>query len=197
MTKSRGVRLGAALVGIFVAGGLGLISATYQRDISKARHRIAVGSQIIQTACGPIEYAEAGTGPPLLVVHGAGGGYAQGMDFGIDLAKRGFRVIAVSRFGYLRTPLPADGSAEAQADAHACLLDALNIKTAAIFGASAGAPSTMQFALRYPDRTRAMVLLVPATFVPRPDGGPSVKTPAWTEFLFNSALGSDFLFWAA
>ena len=197
MTKSRGVRLGAALVGIFVAGGLGLISATYQRDISKARHRIAVGSQIIQTACGPIEYAEAGTGPPLLVVHGAGGGYDQGMDFGIDLAKRGFRVIAVSRFGYLRTPLPADGSAAAQADAHACLLDALNIKTAAIFGASAGAPSTMQFALRYPDRTRAMVLLVPAAFVPRPGGAPSVKTPAWTEFLFNSALGSDFLFWTA
>jgi len=66
MTKSRGLRLGAALVGILAAGGLGLISATYQRDISKARHRIAAGSQIMQTACGPIEYAEAGTGPPLL-----------------------------------------------------------------------------------------------------------------------------------
>ena len=42
-----------------------------------------------------------------------------------------------------------------------------------------------------------MVLLVPAAFVPRPGGAPSVNTPAWTEFLFNSALGSDFLFWAA
>jgi pimeloyl-ACP methyl ester carboxylesterase len=52
----------------------------------------------------------------------------------------------MSRFGYLRTPLPADASAAAQADAHACLLDALGIRRAAIVGASAGAPSAMQFA---------------------------------------------------
>jgi 2-hydroxy-6-oxonona-2,4-dienedioate hydrolase len=197
MTKSRVVRLGGALTGIIVAGALGLVSASYGRDISQARNRIASGSRIAQTACGPIEYAEAGSGPTVLVVHGAGGGYDQGMDLGFDLAKRGFHVIAVSRFGYLRTPLPADGSAAAQADAHACLLDALNVKTASVFGASAGAPSTMQFALRYPDRTRSMVLLVPAVYVPRPGGAPSVKTPAKTNFMFNTALGSDFLFWTA
>jgi pimeloyl-ACP methyl ester carboxylesterase len=179
-----------------IAGALGLVSASYGRDISKARSRIAAGSQIAQTACGPIEYAEAGSGPTVLVVHGAGGGYDQGLDLGFDLAKNGFHVIAVSRFGYLRTPLPADGSAAAQADAHACLLDALNVRTVAVFGASAGAPSTMQFALRHPERTRAMVLVVPAAFVPRPGGAPSVK-PVKMNFLLNAAFGSDFLFWAA
>jgi pimeloyl-ACP methyl ester carboxylesterase len=117
--------------------------------------------------------------------------------FGEPLAGSGLRVIAMSRFGYLRTPLPQDASAAAQADAHACLLDALGIRQAAVIGASAGAPSAMQFALRHPDRCSALVLLVPAAYVPRPGGAPPMRTPAWTEFLFETALRSDFLFWLA
>jgi 2-hydroxy-6-oxonona-2,4-dienedioate hydrolase len=155
------------------------------------------GSQIVQTPCGPIEYALAGHGPPVLVVHGAGGGYDQGMEFGEPLVNSGFRIIAMSRFGYLRTPLPTDASASAQADAHACLLDALKMRRVAVVGASAGTPSSMQFALRHADRCRAMVLVVPAAYVPRPGSAPPMQTPAGTEFLFETALKSDFLFWAA
>ncbi|HET7131311.1 MAG TPA: alpha/beta hydrolase, partial [Gammaproteobacteria bacterium] len=103
----------------------------------------------------------------------------------------------MSRFGYLRTPLPAASGAEAQADAHACLLDALGIERAAIMGTSAGAPSALQFAIRHPDRTSALVLLVPAAYVPREGGAASVHTPARTPLLFDTALRSDFLFWAA
>jgi len=105
-------------------------------------------------------------------------------------------VIAMSRFGYLRTPLPEDASAAAQADAHACLLDALDIKRAAVLGTSAGGPSSLQFALRHPDRTAALVLLVPAAYAPRPNQAPAVHTPRGTPFLFDTALRSDFLFWA-
>ena len=43
------------------------------------------------------------------MVHGAGGGFDQGLELG-DFARAGFRVIAVSRFGYLGTPLPADAA---------------------------------------------------------------------------------------
>lgn len=197
MTNRQVARVSSALIGIILAGTIGVISASYGNDVSKARRRVAAGSRVINTRCGPIEYADAGSGPVVLVVHGAGGGWDQGMDFGAGLARNGFRVIAVSRFGYLRTPLPADASATAQADAHACLLDALNIKSAAVLGASAGAPSSMQFAIRYPERTRALVLLVPATFVPRPGGAPSMKTPAWTDFVFKTGLRFDFLFWTA
>lgn len=187
----------AILAGLLVAGLSVLTYTRYQRDIHQARERISAGSQIAETPCGPIEYAVAGDGPPVLVVHGAGGGYDQGMDFSAALVQSGFRVIAMSRFGYLRTPLPADASAAAQADAHACLLDALNIRRAAIAGASAGAPSSMQFALRHPERTAALVLLVPAAYVPRPGDAPPMKTPPGTEFLFETALKSDFLFWVA
>jgi 2-hydroxy-6-oxonona-2,4-dienedioate hydrolase len=169
----------------------------YRRDIDRSFERISTGSQIVQTPCGPIEYASIGEGDPVLVVHGAGGGFDQGMDIAKGLAAGGMRVIAMSRSGYLRTPLAADASAAAQADAHACLLDALGLKRAAILGVSAGAPSSMQFALRHPERCSALVLLVPAAYVPRAGGAPSLKTPPWTEILFDTALRSDFLFWAA
>lgn len=193
MLRSRAI----AVVGLLVAALLGVLYAGYRHDVREARERISAGSEIAQTSCGPIEYAAAGEGAPVLVVHGAGGGYDQLLEFGKVLVDSGFRIVAMSRFGYLRTPLPGDASASAQADAHACLLDALGIQRAAVVGVSAGAPSSMQFALRHPDRCSAMALLVPAVYVPRPGGGPPIEAPPGTQFLFDTALKSDFLFWFA
>ena len=197
MTAKRIKRAVLALVAAVILAGFAWIYTDYLHDIDAARARRAAGSRLAETRCGPIEYAVAGEGPPVLVVHGAGGGFDQGLDIGAPLVKAGFRVIAVSRFGYLRTPLPRDASASAQADAHACLLDVLGIAQVAILGASAGAPSAMQFALRHPERCRALVLLVPAAYVPRPEGAPSLKRPPGLVFLFDTVLRSDFLFWLA
>lgn len=196
MTRTRFRNAVLIVLGAIVAG-LSAAMYCYQRDIQQARDRVASGSRIAQTPCGPIEYAVAGDGPPVLVVHGAGGGFDQGLDIGTPLVEHGFRVIAMSRFGYLRTPLPADASPAAQADAHACLLDTLGIERVAVAGASAGAPSSMQFALRHPKRITALVMLVPAAYVPRPGGAPPVTTPSGTGFLIDMGLRSDFLFWAA
>ena len=170
----------------------------YQRDIEQAELRAVSGSKIAQTACGPIEYAEAGLGSNLLVVHGAGGGFDQGMDIATPFINLGFHVIAPSRFGYLRTPLPEKSSAADQADAHACLLDALHIERAALIGISAGAPSTIQFALRHPKRITALVLMVPGAYEPsRNMVKNEMAAPKGTQFLLDSAMRSDFLFWAA
>jgi 2-hydroxy-6-oxonona-2,4-dienedioate hydrolase len=197
MTIRRSITILSLATGLLVVALAGLTLFSFQRDIKLARARITHRSDVVSTPCGLIEYAIAGAGPPVLIVHGAGGGFDQGVDFGAPAVARGFRLIAMSRFGYLRTPLPADASAEAQADAHACLLDALGIKRAAVIGASAGAPSAMQFALRHPERIVALVLAVPAAYVPRPDAAPSVTSSSATRFLFDTALRSDFLFWAA
>jgi 2-hydroxy-6-oxonona-2,4-dienedioate hydrolase len=143
------------------------------------------------------EYAELGDGPPLLVVHGAGGGFDQGIELGRSLAKRGFRVIAMSRFGYLRTPLPADPSPAPQADAHASLMDALEIPRAAIFGGSAGAPSAMQFAIRHPDRCAALILLVPMAYKDPDVGHSAPKLSPLAEKILMTIVGSDLAFWLA
>jgi pimeloyl-ACP methyl ester carboxylesterase len=188
----------AVLVGLgVIVVALAGVTYFYQRDMRQARHRVASGGQVAQTPCGPIEYAVAGNGPWVLVVHGAGGGFDQGLDFAKPLLGPGFRLIAPSRFGYLRTPLPADASPEAQADAHACLLDTLGIERVVVVGASAGAPSSLQFALRHPTRISALVLLVPAAYVPRPGGAPPVTPPRGVTFLIDLGLKSDFLFWTA
>lgn len=188
---------------ILVCVALGLVAAAmvigwrFDADMKRARTRVAHGGFLVETRCGPIEYQQAGTGVPLLAVHGSGGGYDQGLAFARPLTQRGIRVIAMSRFGYLRTPMPADASAAAQADAHACLLDALGIRQAAVLGGSAGAPSAIQMAIRHPDRVTALILLVPLTYKPPSQAASAPTMPPWVETTMMSVIGSDFLFWSA
>lgn len=177
-----------------LAAAAALIYAKYRSDLDAARARIASGSEVAQTRCGPIEYALLGEGPAVLLVHGAGGGFDQTLDAARELAARGFRVIAPSRFGYLRTPQRSDATPGAQADAHACLLDALKIPRAAVVGVSAGAPSSMQFALRHERRCTALVLLVPMAYSPQ-SSERFARPQASTRWLFEHVLGSNFFFW--
>jgi 2-hydroxy-6-oxonona-2,4-dienedioate hydrolase len=169
----------------------------YSRDLQAANGRLEGTSKVIETASGPIEYAVVGEGKPLLMVHGSGGGFDQGLDFALTFAGKGYQVIAVSRFGYLGTPYPKDASPEAQADAHANLLTALGIERAAILGASAGGPSTMQFAIRHPDKCAAMILLVPLAWKPETVSSSAPKISPWQEKIITTLVGSDFVFWAA
>ena len=174
-----------------------LIGWHFDNDMKRAGAHAAQGSTLLATRCGPIEYQEAGAGAALLAVHGSGGGHDQGMAFAGTLATQAIRVIAMSRFGYLRTPMPADASAAAQADAHVCLLDALGIRRAAVLGGSAGAPSALELAIRHPDRVSALVLLVPLAYKPTTLADSAPPLTPWVENTMLRLIGSDFLFWAA
>ena len=193
-TRRRGL---LSLIALALISAALLIGWRFDRDMQRARAHAAQGSVLLQTPCGPIEYQEAGAGIALLAVHGSGGGHDQGMAFAGALAEQGIRVIAMSRFGYLRTPMPADASAAAQADAHVCLLDALGIRQAAVMGGSAGAPSALQMAIRHSDRVSALVLLVPLAYKPPTLADSAPPLPAWVENTMMGLIGSDFLFWAA
>ena len=78
-----------------IIAALSAATHSYHADIQEARHRVSHGSLIAQTTCGLLEYAVAGNGPPVLVVHGAGGGFDQGLEFGAPLIQKGFRIIAM------------------------------------------------------------------------------------------------------
>ena len=199
MNASRRRTLFGALAFAFVIAAAAALNVKWQFDneMERARVRSARGNVLLPTRCGPIEYQESGTGVPLLSVHGSGGGHDQGMAFAAGLASQGIRVIAMSRFGYLRTPMPTDASAAAQADAHVCLLDALGIPKAAIMGGSAGAPSALQLAIRHPDRVSALLLLVPLAYKPPTQADSAPTMPPWVEATMMRVTGSDFLFWAA
>lgn len=184
-----------------VAGGAALGGAvaanSYAAAMRTANAAIDPGlSSLVDTRLGPLEYAERGTGTPLLMVHGTGGGFDQGLMFAHGLVERGYRVIAPSRFGYLRSSLPADPSSANQADVFVDLLDHLGIDKIAIAGGSAGALSAIDFAIRHPDRCAALVPIVPATYVPSRDAVTADNAPAGVEAAMQ-LFRSDFLFWAA
>ncbi|MDP2251749.1 MAG: alpha/beta fold hydrolase, partial [Hydrogenophaga sp.] len=185
------------------AVALGLLIAAlwtgwhFRQDMARATVLAGAGSEVVETRCGPIEVQQAGQGIPLLMIHGSGGGHDQGMAWAQPLTQHGVRVIAMSRFGYLRTPRPPDASPEAQADAHVCLLDALGIQRAAVMGVSAGGPSAMQTAIRHPDRVRALVLVVPIAWKPGDLAASAPPIADWKDEVLLRLLGSDFLYWAS
>ena len=114
-------------------------------------------SRLAQTRHGPVQYADVGTGPSVLMLHGGMGGYDMGLAWGERLVDR-FRVISVSRPGYLRTPLLTGASLEQQANVLAALLDTLELASAAVFAHSAGAPTAITLAGRYPDRVWGLIV---------------------------------------
>lgn len=114
------IGLATAVGAVAVAGGTYM---RYRHDLDAKSQALEAKSEIAETKRGSIEYAREGSGPPALVIHGAGGGYDQGLYLAHEMLGDGFDVIAPSRFGYLRTPVPHNASHSDQADAHAALLD--------------------------------------------------------------------------
>ena len=179
-----------------VMGAAGLVYLPYKSEYRRAHNSASRGGLIANTAAGLIEYAEKGVGIPLLSIHGAGGGWDQGLDNATDLVGEGFHVIAPSRFGYLRTPVPTDFSPAAQAEVHATLLSELNISKAIVIGVSAGARSAVELAIRHPDRVAALILVVPGTY--SPTSPVSVEASRGSKFVFWLVnTGADFAWWTA
>ena len=166
----------------------------YHRSLSEAYTRLADNATVAETALGPVAFANGGDdGLPMLVIHGAGGGHDQGRLLAQAFAPKGYRWIAPSRFGYPGTPMPDDGSTMAQADAFAALLDTLNLETVTILAMSGGVPPALQFAHRYPERTRALILISLAPYAPLTAEEQALPVPLW---LYDALFSSDFPIWA-
>jgi 2-hydroxy-6-oxonona-2,4-dienedioate hydrolase len=180
--------------GAVVALGGAVVWARFRHAVIAAELRVSGHSSTITTPFGLLEYGLAGSGSPLLMIHGTGGGFDQGLSFASGIKQRGHRIISPSRFGYLRSDFPADPSLANQADAFVTLLDHLGIERLPVIGGSAGALSATAFALRHPDRCSALILLVPAANV---DGSDPLEMSALQAMAVRALLNSDFLYWSA
>lgn len=191
-------RRGSAAVVLILAAiaVVATVALAFRRDMETARVHTQGRSRVVDSPWGLIEYADVGAGPPVLMIHGSGGGFDQGLDFSAPLAREGVRIIAPSRFGYLRSAMPEGATVEMQADALDWLMNRLGIDQAVIIGGSAGALSATQLALRHPRRCRGLVLVVPALHAPDRLPGANAAPDRGTQRMINAALGSDFLFWA-
>jgi pimeloyl-ACP methyl ester carboxylesterase len=168
----------------------------FRHDMADMSAELAEGGALAWTDYGWIEYGREGQGTPVLVVHGAAGGYDQGLFVGRELFGPGYDVIAPSRFGYLRTDVPETRSHRAQGNAHAQLLDRLGVGGVVVLGISAGAPSAVEFALCHPERATALILVVPRAYAPGTEVS-AEKTAANRPILEMIMQGRDLPYWLA
>jgi pimeloyl-ACP methyl ester carboxylesterase len=108
-------------------------------------------------------YLDEGQGLPFVFQHGLGGDVHQTQD--IFSPPLPFRLLTLDCRGHGETrPVgdPASLSFSSFADDLIALLDTLHLQQAIVGGISMGAGVALNFALRYPQRVRALVLVRPA-----------------------------------
>jgi pimeloyl-ACP methyl ester carboxylesterase len=107
---------------------------------------------------GPVHWAEAGAGPPVVLLHGLGG------DIGFWAAEAAdwqaqFRLLLIDLRGAGSTPPSPGGHSIADlADDVAAVLDAAGVRAAHVVGFSMGGLVAQSFAVRHPARIDRLVL---------------------------------------
>ena len=114
-------------------------------------------SRFVQTQRWKLHYNEAGSGHPIILLHGTGPGASGWSNFGTNL-----RPLS-ARFRVILLDLPGWGGSDRNASleeprnalnalAVRLLMDELGIDKAAVVGNSMGGAATQHFAIEYPDR---------------------------------------------
>jgi len=142
------------------------------------------------TSYGKMSYIDEGTGEVILICHGICGGYDQAYD---TLAKveHNYRILAPSRFGYPGSDMPENATIEMQVETFKELLDQLGIDKTYVLGTSAGGTTAIKFALKYPERTKGLILYC--------SGYPALEAPK-KEITYAgppAIMCNDFLMWLA
>ena len=138
--------------------GVGFLAATAP-DPGAGRFRFAR----VRTKGGEFSTIEAGTGDPVVMLHGLGGTKASFLPSIAALAPS-FRLIAVDMLGFgdSSKPLGASYGPAFQARAVEQLLDALELERAHVVGHSYGGRVALELGFRHHDRTGGLVLMTPA-----------------------------------
>jgi pimeloyl-ACP methyl ester carboxylesterase len=133
------------------------IFVTYSLHDSQLSKKLVATQSM--TDRGAVEYVEFGNGPAVVALHGAMGGWEQSLILAQTIGDSCYRYIAMTRPGYLGTPMSSGKSSEQQGDLIASLLDTLGVSKAGVMAVSGGGPAAVQFGLRHPARCAGLVLV--------------------------------------
>ncbi|MEK4760221.1 alpha/beta hydrolase [Viridibacillus sp. FSL E2-0187] len=129
-----------------------------------------------------IEYSIVGIGEPVIVFHGGHSNCQE--DFGYKaLLENGFSIITPSRAGYGKTSKEIGDTLSKACDYYAKLLQHLNIEKVHVLAISAGGPTGIIFAKKFPYLTRSLTL---QSAVTKEWLKPKDRTYKAASFLFNS-----------
>jgi pimeloyl-ACP methyl ester carboxylesterase len=180
------------------AGGLGLLGgglAAYSRAVArKIEKAVPRDGKLIEIAGQTIHYADQGSGPAIVMIHGLGGqlrNFARPM---VDDLARDHRVIRIDRPGSGYSPRTDSTSARlrVQAEVVAELIRILKLDRPLIVGHSLGGALALSLALNHPDVVGGLALVAPLSQVQDIKDVPEVfkglvirrpavrKTIAWT-----------------
>ncbi len=137
-----------------------------------------VYQRIIEIDGGNLAYLEAGEGPTVVYLHGAGGRPPEGATFVSELAKD-FRVLVPSRPGFDESSEAGEKTASGAAEAVAAFIENTSKGPVHVVAQSAGGAVGLWLAVLRPDLVSSLVLSAPAAFAHRPppsEGGP-VRSP--------------------
>ena len=138
--------------------GVGLLAATSGlREPGRLRFRT------VATRRARLSALEAGSGPPIVALHGLGGTKGSFLPTVAALAGR-FRVIAVDLPGFGDSDKPVGAAYDARFFARAVidLLDALELERVHLIGNSLGGRVALEVGLRHRDRVDRLALLAPS-----------------------------------
>ncbi|WNS44142.1 alpha/beta hydrolase [Paenibacillus sp. MMS20-IR301] len=115
-------------------------------------------TQMLQLDHGTaMEYTVTGAGQPILLFHGGHSNCQE--DFGYkNLLEQGYCIITPSRPGYGKTSKKLGCSLESACEIYLRLIDHLNFSKVHVIAVSAGGPSGIKFASRYPGRVSSLTL---------------------------------------
>lgn len=142
--------------------------------------------KIAHTRFGDVQYCVEGIGLPVIVSHGSGGGYDQGL----FLARRFFpdnKIIAVSRFGYLKSDLPKEPTNKNQAEVFKAVMEQEKIDSAYIAGLSSGGPSAIEFAIKFPKECKGLIMICAVSV-------PTLKRGVKVNALLKLMVRKDYLY---
>jgi pimeloyl-ACP methyl ester carboxylesterase len=172
-----------ALIALLVAAGLMVVA--YLRPVAMLREAgelwlglSGVHSRYVQAGAFELRYLEAGSGPPLVLVHGLGSNALQ--DWGrlvAPLARR-YHVYAPDLPGFGRSERPADAdySIPMQVEALRAFLGAVGVSRARVAGISMGGWIVARLAGEHPELVERLVVVAPAGM--RPDDGAPIPAEA-------------------
>lgn len=139
--------------------GVNFLAAT-----SDSREPGRLRFQTVQTKRGAISTLEAGTGPPLLLLHGLGGTKASFLPTVAALAPEGRRVIAADLPGSGDSvkPIGARYDPKFFSQSVLALIDAMGLDRTDVVGHSLGGRVTLEVVMHAPERFGKAVLVTPS-----------------------------------
>jgi pimeloyl-ACP methyl ester carboxylesterase len=146
----------------------------------------APGMRIVLDDGVGVNVVEAGSGPPVVLVHGLPGSAYDWRETTAALAARGRRAIAYDRVGYGRSDPRTDGrySPERNAEELVELLTALDLRDATVVGWSYGGVTTLLAALLDPSRIGEIVMV--GTGGPDSDDAKPPEMPLAMRLLYST-----------